>query len=533
MNKKLLFLYGAVFAAAFLSALPFVGVFGDANPSVGYLLSRPLSPWSIMALVSAGENPPLDSLKTVGGEKAIDLEAPMLALASAGKDPRTFGSEDLTARLKSFYDGVQLGDANIVNDDIFGLLALRASGERSDDAVLVGIKNFILSEQNSDGGFSFAVGGASDTNTTAAAIMALRAAGVSASEGVMANAAAYLKGVQNVDGGFPYDPKSSWGTASDASSDAWVIMAVTALGEDGARWEKDGHTPASHLGTLKQEGGFYLYQTGGEEDSFTPVTTSYALLALSGKTLPVRIIEPEGGGGSAAGVSFGFRIEGKSATLCSGEARGVFALDAVRRANEQCGTPYHITSSALGEYVDEIGGEKASGASGWMYAVNNAVPSVGAGGFKLSEGDAVLWYFGDMGTPLHTDVSLEATIPAPAAGGSPSPNNPETPPALSIVVGGAGETLSFGALSRGAAVEKEVTIRNGGANSVTLSANVSGDAVFRRYLSLSGRSWRAYRAALSAGSATSTLFSLSLPADYGDSGRKTGMLTFWATPAAQ
>lgn len=518
-----------VFVAA---AVPFLFLLGNTNPSIQYLTGKSLSPWSIMALFAVGESPPLDSLKTISLDKAIDLEAPILALTAAGKDPRIFGSIDLIAKLKSFYDGVQLGEAGIVNDDIFGLLALIASGEKTDSATVLGIRNFILSKQNVDGGFSFAIGGGSDTNTTAAAIMALRAAGASVSDPILANAAGYLKSAQNDDGGFPYDPKSSWGTASDASSDAWVIMALRALGEDVALWQKEGKTPVTHLETLKQEGGFYLYQAGGQEDSFTPVTTSYAVLALGGKTFPVRVIAPE----VLSEVSFSFRIEGRNQSLCSGESEGVVALDAVKAAAEQCGLSYHLVSSALGEYVDEIAGEKAAGASGWMYAVNASVPSVGAGAYRLSQDDSVFWYFGTFGEePKYAEVPLEVIIPEQESGGGiGSGDTPAGAVSLIVETGNSPSApLGFGTVARGAIASRQVTVRNSGASAVLLSPSISGDAIFRRFLLLNERSWRMYRAALGANAATTTALSIAVPVDYPKSGKKVGTLIFWATPIAQ
>ncbi len=541
------FLYGGVILIGAVSLMPFIGLFGAANSTVSYLEQKPLSPWSIMALSSAGETPSLDSLKTVAGEKAIDLEAPILALTASGKDPRVFGSENLITRLKTFYDGTQLGEATILNDDIFGLLALIASGEPTGDTMVDGVRQFIVSKQNSDGGFGFAVGGGSATNPPAAAIMALRASGMASADAVITKALAYLRSAQNDDGGFPYDPKSEWGTSSDASSDAWVMMALSAVGEDTANWQKNGQTPGAHLGTLKQEGGFYLYQIGGAEDTFTPVTTSYALLALSGKTLPTRIITPDTSHQEEQDgkVSFSFRIEGKSALLCAGDGRGVFAIEAVSQAETQCGISHHIVSSSLGEYVDEIADEKASGSSGWMYTVNGTVASVGAGAYRLAEGDSVLWYFGSLGdTPKNTAVPLSVTIPAPQGGGNGGGGGGngaegETPPdssvSLTVEIGqsGAVNPLSFGALTRGAVSEKKVSVRNSGEATVTLGTSISGDAVFRRYLRVNEGDWKRFRVLLSAKEATTTALSLSVPVDYEGSGAKTGTLIFWATPTAR
>ena len=538
---------GLGIGAFFIVALPFLAIWGEVNPSVAYLQGKPLSPWSIMALAAAGENPSLDSLKTISGEKAIDLEAPILALTTAGKDPRSFPSEDLITKLKGLYDGTQLGEAGIINDDIFGLLALIASGEKKDDATVVGIKNFILSKQNADGGFSFAVGGTSDTNTTAAAIMALRTAGVSASDAALGKPPGNLAAGQDTDAGFPYDPKSAWGTDSDASSDAWVIMALRALGEDMSQWQKEGKTPVTHLEALKQEGGFYLYQTGGQEDSFTPVTTSYALLALSGKTLPVREIAPA----TPTGVPWSIQVEGKTALLCDTDGVGKTALDALKKAAEVCGFPYHIQSSSLGDYVDEIGGDKASGSSGWLYAVNSAMPSVGAGAYLLKEGDAVRWYFGSFDGPaasdaLRTEIPLSVTIPTPpsgsgggsGSGGNENGGNQNSDSVVSMLVevdkgGKSKESVGFGEVARGAAMNKTLTLKNNGTSATTLSSSVSGDAVFRRYLRLNEKSWREYRATLTPAMSTTTRLLLSVPADYAGSGVKTGALVFWATPAAQ
>lgn len=528
-----------------LGSIPFAYLFGADSASVAYLKSKPLSPWSIMALFASGEEVSLDSLKNIPLEKAIDLEAPILALTAAKKDPRTFGEVDLIVKLKSFYDGTQLGEAGILNDDIFGLLALVASGEKTSEALVSGIKTFVLSKQNADGGFSFAVGGTSDTNTTAASIMALRAAGVPALDKALVDAGAYLKLAQNDDGGFPYDPKSSWGTASDASSDAWVMMAVKALGEDASRWVHGGKTPVMHMESLKQENGSYFYQAGGGEDSFTPVTTSYALLALSGKTLPVRIITPE----TPSEATFSVQVEGKEKLLCDSDGVGKTAFDALMKAAQVCSLSFHVQSSGLGDYVDEIAGEKASGATGWLFKVNGVLSGVGANAYKLKDGDAVRWYFGNANgtsesTSVRTEVPLSVTIPERTGGNGNSTNNNDgkgtddaSTVSMTVEVGKAGTggngVLGFGTAVRGGVASKTIILKNGGAVATTLSTAVSGDAVFRRYLRLNNKIWREYRATLASGTSTTTSLSLSVPADYSGSGTKIGAVIFWATPVAQ
>ncbi|OHA21827.1 MAG: hypothetical protein A2849_02755 [Candidatus Taylorbacteria bacterium RIFCSPHIGHO2_01_FULL_51_15] len=525
-----------------VAIIPAARLFSEYSASIAYLKGKPLSPWSIMALSAVGESPSLDSLKHIEAKKAIDLEAPILALAAAGKDPRTFGNSDLISRLKGFYDGTQLGEASILNDDIFGLLALVSSGEKTDDATLIAVRDFVLEKQNPDGGFSFAVSGESDTNTTAAAIMALSATLIPKDSEATVRALAYLRSAQNDDGGFPYDPKSSWGTASDASSDAWVLMALQSVGSDGSNWSINGQSPAAHLEGLAQEGGYYLFQAGAGEDSFTPVTTSYALIALSGKTLPVRVLAPA----AEEKISASVHIEGKRGPLCDADIEGSTALDALKAAAGACGISFHVQQSALGEYVDEISGEKASGSTGWLYSVNGRMPSVGAGAYALTEGDTVRWYFGNPdGTPVsetaRTEVLLSATIPPGPlpSGGDTSGNQSGNEEGISLTVevgeGGSerGVTLGFGEVRRGGVAEKTIKVKNGGAVAAVLSTSVSGDALFRRYVRLDGASWREYRATLAPAGASTTTLSLSVPADYEGSGIKNGALIFWATPVAK
>ena len=543
ISRKVVFSLSITILVA-LALIPITRLFSADSPSVAYLKSKTLSPWSIMALSAAGESPSLDSLTNVFAEKAIDLETPILAITSAGEDPRSFGSTDLISALRAFYDGTQLGESGIVNDDIFGLLALISSGESMDDPVLTGIKNFILSNQNDDGGFSFAISGDSDTNTTAAAIMALRASGMAPSESPITEAVAYLKASQNDDGGFPYDPNSSWGTDSDASSDAWVLMAIIALGEDPLSWQKGGETPRAHLETLKQENGMYLYQTGGAEDSFTPVTTSYALLALFGKTLPIQVIVPE----APSLYSFSVQVEGKTGLICDADGVGRTAVDALVKASVVCEFTYHMQSSSFGDYVDEIAGESASGSSGWLYTVNGEMPSVGAGAYNLEEGDSVRWYFGNFdGTPAgdttRTEVPLSVVIPEPppsgGGGGSPNQDTDFDDNTVSMIVdissvsGTSDEPVGFGTTSRGGVTAKVISLKNSGEVATTLSTAVSGDAVFRRYLRLNDKTWRDYRVTLSASMSTTTGLTLTVPADYDGSGTKTGSLIFFATPVAQ
>lgn len=372
---------------------------GDVSSAIAYLKGQSPSVWTSMALIAAGENPNLDFLKNFSGSKAIDYAAPILTLTASGKNPRTFSNEDLIFKLKSFHAQNQIGDNNLLNDDIFGILALASAGEPIEDQAIQDAKNFILNHQNSDGSWPFAVASAGDTNTTAMAIIALYEVGLSKSDDAISRALNYLKNAQNSDGGFPYDPQSSWSTSSDASSDAWVISALNKIGESPSSWEKNGQNPIDHLNSLATEAGYYEFQKGTGEDSFTSVTTAYAVVALLGKSYPIGEIE------APTYPQVSYRIAGSSKDLCSGRAEAPSALELVKIISKECGFGYSIKETSFGPYLESIGEDEATGSMGWLYAVNFTTPSIGAADYNLQENDHVLWYYSDFNWKL-TRLSL-------------------------------------------------------------------------------------------------------------------------------
>jgi len=163
-----------IFSLVFLSFLSITAINQSViDLAINYLKTQTPDPWITMALVSAGETDlNLDHLKIVSGNLATDYEKTILALTAAGKDPRNYGNVDFVEKLKSFYLEKQIGSPSLLNDDFWGILALVAAGERVSNQIIQDSKNFILTNQNKDGGWSYAVGGNSDTNDTAAAILA-------------------------------------------------------------------------------------------------------------------------------------------------------------------------------------------------------------------------------------------------------------------------------------------------------------------------------------------------------------------------
>lgn len=389
MKSKKKFLRKVVLSAWLVSMTTVVGgqsIEAGVLEGVTYLQGQTQDAWITQALVAAGQvDVPTDHLSSVSGILATDYAKTILALAAAGEDPTAFGSIDYVAKLKTYHSNNQMGDENLLNDDFWSVLAL-ASVDEINSTESQNAKNFILANQNNDGGWGYNVGGESDSNDTAAAVMALVEAGVSVSDGVITNAVNYLKSTQNDDGGFGW----SQGDPSDSGSDAWVMSAIYKLGQDPVSWTKNSHHPVEHLETLQDTDGGFWWVEPGTSDFNNKAMTTFAVVALAGKTYPVGYWQPNAG-------KYHLRIEGQSGTMCDVYVEGTTALDVVENGSVVCGYTYNIEDTAYGPYLNQINNETAQGMSGWMYFVNFISPVVGANDYTLQEGDEVLWYYGDWG----------------------------------------------------------------------------------------------------------------------------------------
>jgi len=359
----------------------------NTSSAQNYLTANSDNPWSTIALSALESSSiPTDHLTSISGTSAIDYAAPILAITAIGQDPRVFPSTNYIATLKSYHTENQIGDSVMLNDDCFGILALVSAGESLDDTVIVDSKNFIFSHQNDDGGWGFSTTANSDTNMTAAAILALISAGIDSSDSRIQNALSFLQTSQNDDGGFSYYSNSS----SDSSSTAWVIWALNALDIDSNSLSKSDHTPVSYLESNQSEQGFFKYQNNSSgEDSFSVMTTVYAVIALQSKKLPLNIVAND-----TSAQKFSFRIEGSEETICLGEVVGPTALDIVKNAKSVCGFTYEIKDTDWGLYLKRINNDEAERELGWLYLINNASLFVGAADYEMQIGDSVLWYYG-------------------------------------------------------------------------------------------------------------------------------------------
>ena len=302
-NNQLFLTIGIAVALAGITAATALPrpTFADTTSAIAsgtaYLQSQPLDPWSIMALAAAGNAPTTSSVASVlngsiSTSTATDVEKATLAITAIGQNPSNFNGQNYLSDLESFYSTStnDLNGASVFNNDIFGLLALSSAGMPSSNPMIIGTRNFILADQNSDGGWGWATGQESDSNDTAAVMMALLATGSHASDTAIANGFSYLKTLQNNDGGFTDDPV--WGTSTDADSDAWVISTISAAGQSptSTTWTDGGNTPVDSLLSLQNATSGYFAWQPGDSAAYSGDATSYALIALLGKFFPVNTI---------------------------------------------------------------------------------------------------------------------------------------------------------------------------------------------------------------------------------------------------
>ncbi len=382
--------------------------------AITYLQSQSQDPWITMALAASGQSGiSTNHLTSVSGTLATDYAKVILALASVNENPATFGNIDYVAKLKTYSQQNQMGEPDLINDDMWSVLALASVGETSSQEV-IDAKNYILANQNSDGGFGYSVGGQSDTNDTAAAIIVLVEAGVSPSDPVIIDALAYLKSCQNGDGGVGYQA----GNNSDSGSDSWVISALNKAGISPESWSRGENNPLSHLKSLQADDGGFWWVQEGTSDWNNKAMTAFAVIALSGKSYPIGYFQAEEDDLNPG--EYHLRIEGLNNTICNDYVYGDTALDIIESGAEICNYNYLITQESFGSYLREINGQQAQGMSGWLYFINNVSLPVGAADYDLKESDDVLWYFGQWGlmpskiTISDTQIDLGQSVTANA-----------------------------------------------------------------------------------------------------------------------
>jgi len=428
------------------------------------------SAWAVMAIAAAGEDPHdwtaggdsiveylQDNSNHLDPDKATDWERAILAIVAAGENPRSFGGIDYVDTLLDFYDGVQMGDDGMLNDDFWGILALDAIGESQ--SIIQDMAAFIVSNQNGDGGWGYTVGGNSDADDTAAAISALIAAGKSPGSPVITDALSYLKSQQQNNGGFVSEG------STNAAVNSWVINAIIDVGQSPVSdsWRKSGHNAVAYLLSLQDTEGFFNYKVGLE--SLPEWMTAYAIVALLGGSWPedatppvISGLEPYAGE-SITSTSTVVSASYTDAVSGIDETTARIILDGIDVTDDASVTDIDITYAASGLDEDThsvkviVSDKKGNQASkSWSFDVEDDGGGGGGGGDGaagiISVSDAVnsSGKFTREVTGQSEDGKVEITIPKNTIGknrnGQPlhsitikEKKTPPSPPANARIIG--------------------------------------------------------------------------------------------------
>ena len=266
----------------------------------GHKSNPMVTDWVVMALRAAGEDPndvrwskkgltPSDYI--LNQERSLELTtdyARTLLALTALNSGTVYQGIDLAEKIVSWqlphgqFAQSELGEEVLLSGQLWSVLALTAADQEIPQCEEV--LSWLVSQQNSDGGFGWAVGGESDPDDTGVALSALAVLGLTKDDLVVQKALQYLKEQQNEDGGFSWTDQKT-----NAATDSWVIQGLSAVGEDpaGNNWRVQGVSPLDHLCSLQNSDGSFQWVSG--LDSSPVLMTAYAVIALSGGSLPVNL----------------------------------------------------------------------------------------------------------------------------------------------------------------------------------------------------------------------------------------------------
>jgi len=265
----------------------------DGRAGVTWLVNHGLPAnrdWTAIASYAASA-PELSSVGMTAEVSALKVTTDdarfILALLAEGQDPHQFDGRNFVAtlantQLKSGLDAGKFADnldgsgTDLINVQAWTITALEDAGGAAYDRVAAG--NWLLAQQNSDGGFGYSrTYPASDADDTASAIVALSLLGYPANSGPMAKALAFLKTQQTSDGGF-----KNGASSSNSDTTGVVIDALLAVGVSPLTWTQANGNPITALLHLydSQSGGFNYDNAGSSWSGVSTYSTRDAVIGL-------------------------------------------------------------------------------------------------------------------------------------------------------------------------------------------------------------------------------------------------------------
>ena len=197
------------------NALSFLSLNQKSDGSFGEQL---YTDWVAIGIAKAGNEAQslkdkiYNYLKNTKFESSIvtDNERHAMALMSLGINPYNGTEVNYINKVISSFDGTQIGDQSLYNDDIFSLIVLSKAGYVKEDEIISKVVSYVISKQSLDGSWD-------GVDMTSASIQALsNFKDLSDVNESISKAESYLLGAQTNSGDF-----------GNISSTSWAIQALS------------------------------------------------------------------------------------------------------------------------------------------------------------------------------------------------------------------------------------------------------------------------------------------------------------------
>jgi hypothetical protein len=373
------------------------------------------SDWAMTALAAVGLNAAdvsasladpsaqdfyLDEWQAGGpGGAATDAERGILAGVAGGIQTSRLAAVtdaekgNLVARVAELFDGTQIGEAGLLNDDIFGVLALHQAG--APQPLLRQIVDYLRTRQLADGGWSWnaSPGATADIDMTGSAVAAFCAAGIGADDPDLQQALALLHASQDpTTGGFVAPAPFGIGVNTDTTS--WALSGLVQCGIDpqGPAWTTaQGKTGFDYLLSMQKPDGHFAWTVDYDGGAFETYSSVRPLMDVAfSSPAPARLDGSSPAVRPAATVADGTTVpvtmvidHGSAADdvrMCRVDIASGSSLEQVLGDAEAASTPagcvagFAAQSDGGGTTVGGLNGVAGNGQYGWRAGVDGAAP---------------------------------------------------------------------------------------------------------------------------------------------------------------
>lgn len=392
------------------------------------------SDWAMTALAAAGVNAAdarteladpsaqdfyLGSWQASGpGGAGTDAARAILAGVAGGIQPSRLSTaadttrSNLVARVAELFDGTQIGEPGLLNDDIFGVLALSQAGAPA--VLLREIVDHLRTKQLPDGGWTWNLspGAAADTDMTGSVVAAFCAAGVGPGDPDLEEALDLLASLQDpATGGF-IAPPESFGIGVNTGTTAWVTSGLIQCGIDpqGPEWTTaQGKTPLDYLVSMQRPDGHFDWT---EEFGGGAFETYSAVRPLGGVAFstapPARLDGTSPAVRPAADVPDGTPVPitlaidhgpgAEDVRMCRVDVESGSGLGTVLAAAETASTPtgcvseFATEAAPAGTAIASLNGVATAPGYGWRLQIDGSAPQA-ATSEPIGFGDLVFLRF--------------------------------------------------------------------------------------------------------------------------------------------